>query len=196
MNQHITVVGILHIGLGILGALAGVFFFVLFGLLNTFVHEHEAQFIFPLLATFLGGGLVVASSLGIIGGIGVLKYKEWARILVLVISAINLMNIPIGTAAGAYSIWVLVQNETVKLFDTRRPLSVNLCSKKGAQHEYCFKANGRDCYGSGWCFFSASQRPRLCIRVELFSLEYRHHRYRACAGWGGMVRKSQKTTSA
>jgi hypothetical protein len=123
MNQHVTVVGILHIGLGILGVLVGVFLFMLFGILATVVPDNEAQFLFPLLATFLGGGFVVASSLGIIGGIGVLKYKEWARILVLIISAISLMNIPIGTAAGAYSIWVLVQNETVKLFDTRRPLS-------------------------------------------------------------------------
>ena len=119
MNQHVTVVGILHIGLGILGVMAGVFLFILFGILTSVVHEHEAQFIFPLLATFLGGGFVVASSLGIIGGIGVLKYQEWARILVLVISAISLINIPVGTAVGAYSIWVLVQNETVRLFDQK-----------------------------------------------------------------------------
>lgn len=120
MNQHVTVVGILHIGLGIIGALAGVFLFILFGLLNTFVHDYEAQFIFPLLAAFLGGGLVVASSLGIIGGIGVLKYKEWARILVLVVSAIGLFNIPIGTAVGAYSIWALVQPETTRLFQPKQ----------------------------------------------------------------------------
>lgn len=122
MNPHITVVGILHIGFGVLGALAGVFLFLLFGILTTVVPDSEAQFIFPLLATFLGGGLVVASSLGIIGGIGVLKHKEWARILILVISAISLINIPIGTFVGVYSIWVLVQNETVQLFSaTVRP---------------------------------------------------------------------------
>jgi hypothetical protein len=120
MNQHVTAVAILHIGLGVIGVLVGVFLFMLFTILTRVVPDNEAQFIFPLLATFLGGGFVVASSLGIIGGIGVLKYKEWARILVLVISAINVMNIPIGTVVGAYSIWALVQPETVKLFDARR----------------------------------------------------------------------------
>lgn len=122
MNQHVTVVAILHIGLGVLGALIGVFLFMLFGILTTVVPEREAHFIFPLLATFLGGGIIVASSFGIIGGIGLLKYKEWARILILVVSAIGLVNIPIGTAVGAYSIWVLVQNETVKLFASARPV--------------------------------------------------------------------------
>jgi len=124
MNQHVTVVAILHIGLGVLGVLIGIFLFILLGFVTTLVTDREALFILPLVATFLGGGFIVASSLGIIGGIGVLKYKEWARILVLVISAIGLVNIPIGTAVGAYSIWVLVQNETVRLFDTRHPPSL------------------------------------------------------------------------
>ena len=120
MNQHVTVVAILHIGLGVLGALLGVFLFMLFGILTTVVPDHEARIIFPLLATFLGGGIIVASSVGIIGGIGLLKYKEWARILVLVVSAISLVNIPIGTAVGAYSIWALVQNDTVRLFGNEK----------------------------------------------------------------------------
>jgi hypothetical protein len=46
-----------------------------------------------------------------------LRKQSWARILVLFVSAIDLFNVPIGTALGAYSIWVLLQPETVSLFE-------------------------------------------------------------------------------
>jgi len=38
-------------------------------------------------------------------------------VLVLILSAIDLLNIPIGTALGIYTILVLVQAETVVLFE-------------------------------------------------------------------------------
>jgi hypothetical protein len=53
---------------------------------------------------------------GIVGGIGILKYKPWSRYLVMVLAALGLINIPIGTIVGVYTLWVLVQDETTKLF--------------------------------------------------------------------------------
>lgn len=58
---------------------------------------------------------VLLSVPGIVGGIGLLKYKSWARYLVLVLAVLDLFNIPIGTAIGVYSIWVLAQDETAQL---------------------------------------------------------------------------------
>ena len=57
------------------------------------------------------------SSLGIIGGIGLFAYRSWARILVMIVSALNCLNVPVGTAKGVYSIWVLMQPESIELFD-------------------------------------------------------------------------------
>jgi hypothetical protein len=57
------------------------------------------------------------STLGLVGGIGLLVYKPWARYLVVVISALDCLIIPFGTVKGVYSIWVLVQDETIKLFN-------------------------------------------------------------------------------
>jgi hypothetical protein len=59
---------------------------------------------------------VLLSAPGLIGGIYLLKHRPWARILVLVLGFINLIEIPIGTALGIYTIWVLLKNETVQLF--------------------------------------------------------------------------------
>jgi hypothetical protein len=52
----------------------------------------------------------------VIGGIALFKRKEWGRILVLVIAFFNLMNFPLGTALGVYSLVILLREETVKLF--------------------------------------------------------------------------------
>jgi hypothetical protein len=67
-------------------------------------------------ATIVAIILVVCSVPGIIAGWGLLKYKEWARILLIILSALNILNFPFGTALGIYAIWALVQKETIALF--------------------------------------------------------------------------------
>ena len=61
--------------------------------------------------------LAVISIPGIIGGIGILRLWPWARYLVLILAVLHLFNIPIGTLAGVYSIWVLIQDETKAILD-------------------------------------------------------------------------------
>ncbi len=51
-----------------------------------------------------------------VGGVGLLKYKPWARYLVMIVAALGLANVPVGTIVGAYTIWVLVQDTTARLF--------------------------------------------------------------------------------
>ena len=53
---------------------------------------------------------------GLITGIGLLKLQPWARIVGLVLAAINLINIPFGTVLGIYGLWVLLNKETETLF--------------------------------------------------------------------------------
>jgi hypothetical protein len=53
-----------------------------------------------------------------VGGIGLLSYKPWARILVMIVAAMGCLVIPIGTLVGVYSIWTLMQDDTIKLFKT------------------------------------------------------------------------------
>lgn len=53
---------------------------------------------------------------GILAGYGLLNGKPWARILAIVLSAIRLINIPVGTALGIYGLWVLFHKDTEALF--------------------------------------------------------------------------------
>ncbi|MBI3696140.1 MAG: hypothetical protein HY238_15045, partial [Acidobacteria bacterium] len=52
----------------------------------------------------------------LIAGIGLLKLRPWARILTIVLSAIDLIHVPFGTALGLYGLWALLSKEGEQLF--------------------------------------------------------------------------------
>ena len=117
MEGHVNVVGYLCVGLSILAILIGAFTFVLLAGIGFVAHDEEASFILPTIGFVVALFFCLISVPGIIGGIGLFKRRECARILVLIISALQLINFPIGTAIGAYSIWVLVQQDSIRLFN-------------------------------------------------------------------------------
>jgi hypothetical protein len=116
MEKHITIVAALQIGWSILHLVLGFFLLILLGTLGGISGDDEAMVILPLIGILLGGAIIILSALGIIGGFGLLKYRNWARRLILILSALDLLNIPLGTALAIYTIWVLVQTETADLF--------------------------------------------------------------------------------
>lgn len=118
MKQHVSFVGALHIGFGILGLMgAAAIFFGFQFLLELVYHEPIAEKVLLLVGNSLALIVLFFSTLGVIGGIGLFTYRSWARILVMIVSAINCLNVPVGTAKGIYSIWVLMQPETIELFE-------------------------------------------------------------------------------
>lgn len=119
MKQHVTVVGALHIGLGAVGLLIACLVFVILAWVGRIADDPDAARILDFVAVIVAVFLAVLSVPEIVGGLGLLQSREWARILVLILSVLNLFNIPIGTAIGVYSIWVLMQQETVELFGRR-----------------------------------------------------------------------------
>ena len=64
----------------------------------------------PLIHFFLGAGLTVLALPGIIGGWGLFTDRTWGKPVVLVLSVLQLANIPFGTALGIYSFWALLRD--------------------------------------------------------------------------------------
>jgi hypothetical protein len=120
MKKHVTVVGAIHIGFGILGLIAaGVVFFGL-SIAKGLVSDAEVPvMVLNILSITLPLLIGFMSSLGVIGGIGILAYKTWARYLIIVVAAIGCVNIPIGTLKGVYTLWVLLQDDSIKLFEQK-----------------------------------------------------------------------------
>jgi hypothetical protein len=120
MKKHVTVVAALHIGFGIIGLIGAIVVFFALSFAKSFVNNEEIpSMVLGLLATFLPLLIGFTSTLGLVGGIALLSYRNWARILVLIVAAMGCLNIPIGTLKGVYSIWVLMQDDTIKLFTTK-----------------------------------------------------------------------------
>ena len=121
MKKHVTVVGAIHIGFGILGLIGAVAAFFALQFAKGFIPDQEEVPIIVLnfLAVSLPLLIGFMSTLGLVGGIGLLSYMSWARYLIIVVAALGCLNIPIGTLKGVYSLWVLLQDDTVKLFEKK-----------------------------------------------------------------------------
>jgi hypothetical protein len=117
MESHVKAVGIIHIAFSALGIIMAL---VIFSVLNIVAKipdlDEEAIRVLQIVGIVLPWFFIVFSLPGIIGGIGLLKLQGWAKIIVLIISFLGLLNFPIGTAVGIYSIWVLFDKRTEKIF--------------------------------------------------------------------------------
>ena len=120
MKKHVTVVGAIHIGFGIIGLMVALGLFFVFNFAKGMVgNEDVPQVVLGFLAISLPLLVGFMSTLGLVGGIGLLSHQSWARYLVIVVAALGCLNIPIGTLKGVYSLWVLLQDDTIALFEKK-----------------------------------------------------------------------------
>lgn len=116
MKQHVRIVAALRIGLSVLGLVAaGIVFVILVGVGLVLV-EAEATRILLFVGTAVGAFLALLSVPGILAGIGLLRRWSWARWLTIILAVFDLVNVPVGTLFGVYTIWVMLQDETEQLF--------------------------------------------------------------------------------
>ena len=123
MTTHVKVLGALFIVFGALYVCLAFFSSMILGTLATIVGTQGGD------DAAVGAGVLgmvgaaafvfwlIVGIPGIIAGIGLLKMKRWARILGIVLSALRLIQFPIGTALGIYGLWVLFNKETEALFN-------------------------------------------------------------------------------
>ena len=126
MRSHVPIVAWITIVLNGLWILFGAFLLLMLvgiGGLAAVAGGHEALPALPILGTIgtlLGTFFAALGIPGVIIGIGLLNHAPWARIAGIVFSVISLVNFPIGTAIGVYSLIVLTDAETVAAFDQPR----------------------------------------------------------------------------
>lgn len=125
MQTHVKVLAVIYLAVGGLMLCAALFLGlgsgVAAGIVGASADAEDAAIAIPILgiagtalAVFLG--LFALPSL--ITGYGLLHYKPWARIVGIILSAISLINIPIGTIVGVYGLWVLLNKDTERLFNS------------------------------------------------------------------------------
>jgi hypothetical protein len=113
MENHVKIVGWLWIILGalsILAAICGVTAVIGF---DQVPNPRDANLVTAgILCGVLPGGI-----LDILAGYGLLKFKNWARILSIIFAILNLLNIPFGTAVAIYTLVIMFNGEAKALFN-------------------------------------------------------------------------------
>jgi hypothetical protein len=129
MATHITVLAWLFIGTAILYAIAGVFVLIAPNIIRNVVLNMPGGLPpdFPInlvrflssIAGLISVGILAFGAVNAAAGIGLLHYERWGRTLALVMSAIDLIKIPFGTALGIYGFWVLLSERGREYYERR-----------------------------------------------------------------------------
>ena len=123
MTTHVKVLGALFIIFGVLYVFLAFGSTMIMGFVAAMVGSQggDEAAVGASVLGFAGAALFVVLLCigipGIITGVGLLKFKRWARILGIVLSAIRLISFPFGTIVGIYGLWVLFNKETEALFE-------------------------------------------------------------------------------
>lgn len=119
MEQHVTILGVLHIAWGALGIIAALVIFIAVVGGGAISGDPEAMAVTSLVGTIVSLSIALPCIPGLLGGFGIFGYRQWARIALLVAGFINLVFIPFGTIVGIYTIWVLMHGDVKRMFEER-----------------------------------------------------------------------------
>lgn len=117
LDTHVKILGWLHLVMSCLFLVIGVIVTAVMIFGGILSNDAEALGIITVVALFVGGLMLVLGLPGIAAGFGLLKRKNWGRILAIIVGLLNITNFPIGTALGVYTAYVLLQNSAPAYFE-------------------------------------------------------------------------------
>lgn len=117
LRRHLQLLGLLWMALGVVKLLgAG----LLFALSRSSVFLPHDEFgiheLFAVALSAISGFLLVSAVLAFAAGYGLLEHESWARPLALVLGFLALLNFPLGTALGVFTLWVLLPADSREEF--------------------------------------------------------------------------------
>jgi len=116
MDKHFELLGLFHIVYGVLILLIGLGMgFVLSGV-GVVSGDAAAFTAMRALGGVFGVIMAVFAAPYVLAGWGLRQRRPWARILAMVVGALALLSIPVGTALGIYTFWALLKPEAEDAF--------------------------------------------------------------------------------
>jgi hypothetical protein len=118
VREHVRLVGILWMAYSALHVAVGVGAIVVANVLfGRVIHipngppPEVTVWLRPLIS-FVGWLILAKAAAGFFAGWGLLQKEDWARTVALVVGFVALLNVPIGTALGIYTLWVLLPSQS------------------------------------------------------------------------------------
>jgi hypothetical protein len=121
IETHVMILGWFNIVASALFAFLALFALLFFGGIGVATGDAEAL---PVLSVIGCAGftlLGVFAVPGIFAGWGLLARKSWGRVAGIIVAILHLFNLPIGTAFGIYSLWVLTDRRAEEYFAREAP---------------------------------------------------------------------------
>jgi hypothetical protein len=112
MQTHLKIVALLNIVVGALFTFGGVMVALIMPLVGMSTGDLSGALVLGTLGVVGGALLAILGLPQVIGGVGLLANRNWARYVLIVTSALSLFKFPIGTVLGAYALWVLLHEES------------------------------------------------------------------------------------
>lgn len=116
LELHIPIVGWLMLVSSALLLTIGVIGFFFLTSIGIVSGDSQAALILGTVGTWGGLFFGILALPGLVAGYGLLKHREWGRILAIVVAFLNLINFPLGTLLGIYALWVLLQTNAGEYF--------------------------------------------------------------------------------
>jgi hypothetical protein len=124
MVDHVRILGWLNIVLSVMGLSAILIVATVMGGVAAIFHYGVPEAhgfpvggILAILMMVVTISVMVTALPGLIAGIGLLRFQNWARILAIVLAALHVLNFPLGTALAVYTFIVLLNPETAAAFE-------------------------------------------------------------------------------
>jgi hypothetical protein len=121
LQEHVRLLAILWFAFSAFEIVAGLVLLVMANTLFVHIAEQAAAnsggdgsplgFLHPLM-TVIAIFVLGKGSVGFLAGWGLLNREAWGRVLALVLGFIALIHVPVGTALGIYTLWVLLPAES------------------------------------------------------------------------------------
>ena len=121
LQEHVAILGWLYVVGHAIFLVIGAFVFLLLIGLAPLTGEPEPMWVLTLVGTTVGLLMAALGLPGLLAGWGLLTHKPWARVLAIVVGILSLVNFPIGTAIGLYTLWVLTQPAATEYFTALTP---------------------------------------------------------------------------
>jgi hypothetical protein len=118
VREHVKLVGLLWMAYsafyligGVIVLLAAKFVVVRIGAIPNGPPPEVMEWL-PTVVSTVGWLILLKSAVSFVAGWGLLQHEDWARMVALVLGFLVLVNVPIGTAIGIYTLWVLLPSQS------------------------------------------------------------------------------------
>jgi len=131
MTRHIDVLAVFYLFWGALALVAGTGILVLALGALAIVTSAERAALGPDLAAnvtvgiffLFAAGALLWGGIHLLTGLALRRHRTWGRLVGMGLAVLNLFFLPLGTALAVYAFWVLLSEQTRRLFDPALPAS-------------------------------------------------------------------------